>query len=427
MVKTTVKVRRKWSIRMRVVRLHLLIFGSLVFPLSVECMTLASDLKNVVKDLYGGDGILLAPPPGPINHAPHFLAQSLSGLDDLSTGLFSGVGFLSFNSVVTGFMLDLETGEPVRIADSLGPLLGERATTLGKGRVNIGFTYTNVRFTDFEGDDLDDLTLTLNHRDANGDGILGPAPGPFDFELDQVRVDIDLEIEQDIYATFANYGLTSNWDVGIVVPIIHVRARADAVATLVDNSPTNDVHFFDPLAPMGDPSTDIRNSTVSGSKTGIGDVVFRTKYNLVRGAEKIPDLAIGGQIILPTGDADNLFGTGETRLQSILIASKSFGKITPHVNVGYEWAPGNSELHNLRYIVGLDAKVLPRVTAAFDFLGRWEPSGDGIGDETRDIAIGTRIELADNTLLTGNVQLPLNIDQGLRAEVIWTIGIEHTF
>ena len=46
----------------------------------------AGGLKDTVKDLYGGDGILLAPPPpGGFNHAPHFQAASLQGLDDLSS------------------------------------------------------------------------------------------------------------------------------------------------------------------------------------------------------------------------------------------------------------------------------------------------------------------------------------------------------
>ena len=381
----------------------------------------AGSLKNVVRDLYGGDGILLQPSPPPFpSHAPHFTASSLQGLDTLNTALTSNLGFFAFNSTVTGFTFDIERGIPVRTTESLGPLLAERAPTLGAGKLNLAFTYTRLDFKRFQGRRLNDLVLTFEHEDVNGNGIRDTT-GPFSFESDDIRVDLDLKIQEDVFALFATYGLTRFWDVGIVFPIVHVHMRADAQATIVRNSPFSQlVHNFGP-------QSDSPQSTTGGDDTGIGDIILRTKYNFLRNQPRWPDLAIVGDLKLPTGDPDDLLGTGDTNLRALLVASRNFGFLTPHVNFGFEWTTAGSEQNNVRYVAGVDARVHRSLTLAVDVLGRWEPNGDGIGDHTVDLAIGAKWNVFSTFLLNANVQLPLNRDEGLRANVIWTVGIENTF
>ncbi len=142
---------------LRIISFHL--SGALVLFLSFM-MTLmwespsarAGSLKNVVKDLYGGNGIVLQPSPPPFfSHAPHFTASSLQGLETLNTGLTSNLGFFAFNSTVAGFAFDIERGIPVRTTESLGPLLAERAPTLGAGKLNLAFAYTRLDFKRFQG------------------------------------------------------------------------------------------------------------------------------------------------------------------------------------------------------------------------------------------------------------------------------------
>lgn len=388
--------------------------------LGLAAQATAGELKGTVTNLYPG-GILLQPtqPPFP-SHAPHFLATSLQGLDSLNTALASNLGLFAFNSTVSGFTFDIERGVPVRTTESLGPLLAERAPTLGAGRLNVGLAYTRIEFTRFEGKRLDRLSLDLPHDDVNRNGRIDTT-GPFRFEADVVRVDLDLEIEEDVVALFATYGLTRSWDVGIVVPIVHIRFRADATASVVRNSDISSfVHNFGPS------STPPRASG-GGDATGIGDVLLRTKYNFLSNQPGWPDLAVLGQVKLPTGNEDDLLGTGETNFLGMLVASRSFGRWTPHVNLGYEVTTGGSDEHNLRYIVGLDARVHPRLTLAAEVLGRWEPDGDGIGDHIVDLAIGAKWNVFGSFLLSANVQVPLNKDEGLRADVIWTVGAEYTF
>ena len=406
----------------------------------------AGGLADVVTNLYGGQGILLQPPPQGFSHAAHFFASSLQGLDALNSSITSSLGFLAFNSTVTGFTFDIEQGVPVRTTESFGPLLAERASTVGAGKFNLGFTYTRIDFTRFEGKPLSHLSLDFTHDDVNGDGVLGPTSTfTFDFERDVIRVDLDLTINEDVFGIFATYGLTRRWDVGIVVPITHILLRAEANATIIRNSVVSTlVHNFGPQ------STPPR-STGGGEATGIGDIILRTKYNFLRNRPSWPDLAIVGDLKLPTGDEDDLLGTGTTNLKGLLVASRSFGILTPHVNVGYEVVTGpskestvrhvasdgtytdvtqtigGSRESNVRYIAGLDAGVHPSLTLAFDVLGRWKPHGDGIADHTVDLALGARWNLFRTFLLNGIVQLPLNKNEGLRADVIWTVGAEYTF
>jgi hypothetical protein len=344
----------------------------------------------------------------------------LQGLDTLNTALTSNLGLFAFNSTVTGFTFDIERGIPVRTTESLGPLLAERAPTLGAGKVNLGVTYTRLDFKRFEGQRLDNLSLTFEHEDTNGNGVRDTT-GVFSFESDDIHVDLDLEIKEDVFALFATYGLTRFWDVGIVFPIVHVRVRAEAQATVVRNSSVSElVHNFGP-------HSDSPHSTAGGEETGIGDIILRTKYNFLRARPRWPDLAIVGEMKLPTGDDDNLLGTGDTNLRALLVASRSFGLLTPHANLGYEWTTEGSEQNNVRYVAGLDARVHRSLTVAADVLGRWEPSGDGVGDHIVDLALGAKWNVFRTFLLNANVQLPLNRGEGLRPNVIWTVGIENTF
>lgn len=405
----------------------------------------AGELRNIVKDLYGGDGVTLSQTSNVI-HEAHFTALSLQGLENLNSAIAANVGFLSFNSAVTGFELDLETGIPVRTSDSLGPLLAESGNTIGEGKFNLGFTYTRVNYKQFQGSKLSQQRLVLTHPDVIGpplpggdQGVPGPPDGQLadvvifpngvrtviDLERDVVQVDININIDQDIYAFYGSYGLTSNWDVGVIIPVVTTRATADAFAQVIPPSPKDPDARPSPHSFEG--SIDTQDSHTGGTETGIGDVILRTKYGLWKDEADLPDLALGGQLVLPTGDEKDLLGTGETRLMAMVAVSKAYGAVTPHLNLGYEWVPGDSELSSLRYIAGVDVAVDPKLTLAGDVLGRWEPDGDGVGDSVIDGAVGFKYAAMDTLILSFSLMFPLNRDEGLRADLIWTVGVEFTF
>ena len=401
----------QWQLWLMAITLYLFV---------VPAKTEAGGLRDTITNLWP-DGIHLQPSPPPFpSHEPHFLASSLQGLDSLNTSLASSLGFLSLNSSSSSFTFDIERGVPVRSTDSLGPLLAERAPTLGKGKLDLAMTYTRIEYSRFQGAPLNKLKLDFQHEDVNGNGIRDTT-GIFSFESDVVEATINLSITEDVWALFGTYGITRDWDVGIVVPITHIKLRAVGDATIIRNSPNSTlVHNFGP---------DSSPSHVSGGgeETGIGDILVRTKYNFLRNQGGWPDLAVLGQVKLPSGDPDNLLGTGHTNFLGMLVASKTYGFLTPHVNAGYELTTGPREDDNLRYIVGFDAQVHPRVTLVTDVLGRWEPNRTGNGSHLLDMAFGLKVNPVGSFLIGGYAQVPLNRDEGLRANVIWSLAVEYIF
>jgi len=380
----------------------------------------ADGLKTFFTDLYGPEGFILAPTPPPFpSHLPHFSASSLQELDALNTAIAGAVSTLSPSVSVGRFSFDVERGVPLPTTENLGPLLAERAETIGKGRFDFAATYTRIHYTRFEGTPLTDLTLDFHHQDVNNDGVLGG--GVFDFEKDVVRVHLSTTINQEILAFFGTYGITDKWDVGVIVPVEHIFMGVTADATIIRNSAVSaQVHNF---GPNGSPP----HQTVTDDATGLGDIFVRTKYNFLKNDSKYPDLAVVGRVRLPTGDDNNLLGTGYTSAAALLVASKTFGTITPHLNIGYEVPSGHSKENSMQYVVGMDTRLGTRLSAAFEILGLWKPQGNGIGDNLVDFAVGAKWNPFGKFLVSANLLVPINKNDGLRPNYIWTLGAEYNF
>ncbi len=382
----------------------------LLFSLSAS----AGKLKNFVADLYGGDGISLNP--GNIFHQAHFTSSSLSAFDSLGNDINSSINNFPFNSTVTGYSFNVATGLPVKGGKTLGPLIAELATTLGKGTLNIGFSYIHIDYDDFNGKSLDDLSLTFAHDDLDPVGLGNPA-----FEEDVVAVNLDLELERQTFALQATFGLTDNWDIGVIIPIVRMKARARATASVIQSAANNlTVHRFDE-------NFENPNSSAGGTETGIGDIILRSKYNLIKDDAVLPDTAFVGTLTLPSGDEDDLIGSGDVGFEFLFAASKSYDWLTPHINLGYEVSSGNETKENFRYIVGVDAHFFEQFTTAVDIIGNWRPYLDGEGDNLVDVAFQTKWNPFGNTLINGFVIIPINGDDGLRSDAIWSVGIEQVF
>lgn len=390
----------------------------------------AADLKNAIRNLYGGQGILLEPLPLPFpSQESRFQASSLQGLDQLNSQLTSAIGVPSFNSSVTGFTFDIERGVPVRTTESLGTLLTERATTLGARKLDLTFTYTRVNFTKLQGKDLKDLELIFLRGDANGNGIRDTS-GPFSFESDVIRAKLSVDLTEDIFALIATYGLTAEWDVGFVVPVTHIRLIAKAHAAIFDQfGNPGGTKFGDiPIHRFG-PNSSQPDASGGGDETGLGDIILRTKYNFLRHYDDlIPDMAFLVELKLPTGDEERLLGTGGTNVTGLLVASRTYAQwFTPHVNLGYEIDTKDTRQNAVRYALGFDARLLPELTLAAGIIGRAKPDGSGTGDHIVDLSLGVKWNPVKSLILRTNVQIPLDKNSGLRADFIPTVGIEYIF
>jgi hypothetical protein len=204
----------------------------------------AEDLDQIIPGLYGGDGITLADP----NHTAHFAEDSLSAFNSLSSGISSAVNLGNLGASTASFTFDTQQAVFVNSTDSLGPTYAERAETIGKGKLNIAFAYTRLDYKKFRGDNLDNLHLTFPHEDncgplaptGGGDppcpaGSSVPTPEDPAFELDDILVNLNVNLSQDQYLFYGKYGITSNWDVGLVIPVIHSTLSVRSTAEIVRN------------------------------------------------------------------------------------------------------------------------------------------------------------------------------------------------
>jgi hypothetical protein len=303
-------------------------------------------------------------------HQAHFSSQPAAqeALRQLNRGIATQLSTFPLSSASGGFTytFDKTLGVFTRSSESFGPLFSERALTAGKGKLNFGFNYSRATYDTFEGNSLrnGDLKLFLTHSDINGDGD----HLNFYFEGDVIRTDLYLNITSENSVFFANYGVSDRFDVGLTVPYVHVKIDARIHAT-VDALSTGGDSFVSHVFPNQSDEADFKQG---GTAQGIGDVVLRAKYHAVRGDSW--GLAAAADLRVPTGDENDLLGSGATQLKLYAIASGT-GKFSPHVNVGYTFSKGGSEATGalpaeFNYTAGFDAALGHRVTLTGDLIGR---------------------------------------------------------
>jgi Putative MetA-pathway of phenol degradation len=162
----------------------------------------------------------------------------------------------------------------------------------------------------------------------------------------------------------------------------------------------------------------------SGDATSIGDIVLRAKYHLHKGP--VADIAGALWLKLPTGDEDNFLGTGTTTLRPFLIVSRTFFDVfTPHLNLGYEIDFDRGHQDALHYILGFETGI-EKFSVVVDLLGKYKPNGNGVGDHTLTGSFGGKWNPFKQFVMFLNFQVPLN-EQGLRSNLITTVGAEYTF
>jgi hypothetical protein len=388
-----------------------------------------TDLIDLIPSLYGGDGVQLQFDPV-FNHQPHFQVDALIELSQLATSA-SEIAF-PIPSSQGGFTFEFDPllNEFVRSADSLGPIFAERPQTIGKNKLNLGFSYTFIDFTRFEGDDLDDLSVTFTHEDTDGDGPDLPAPFGYTFERDTIIADLSIELKSHVVSFYGTYGITENLDVGFLIPVMRNEMEVSSVARVNEDSsralfPFGDVHVFDPLGIDGDAPID----KVKEEKTGIGDILLRTKYNVLNKPRIKISTAL--EVRLPTGDEDELMGLVRLGLKPLLVLSTNMslweGDLNPHLNIGYQVNAGIKGQDALDYTVGFDygREVYGDLaTIAVDLIGSHETQKrDSIGGDIIDISAGLKWNFHKQNLAYINAIVPLN-SKGLRADVIATVGYE---
>ncbi len=396
--------------------------------------TRAADLKDLLPNLFGRGGITLLPveePPG-ISHLPHLQVPSATELTTLNDALRGQLGNFPLPSPASGFtfQFDPTLGTLTPSTESFGPIFADRAETVGRGKLSLGFSYSRFTYDTLDGKDLDngELQLTFLHDPTTAATRI--------FQNDTITAQIYADITTDLFVLSGTYGLLDNLDVSVAIPIVRNSMRVRGVATSNNESfqqglVESPAHLFPP-AP-GSTTLTVRRSDEA---TGLGDILLRAKYNLYR--QRPLALAAALDLRLPTGDEDDLLGTGAAQISPFFIASAAVFGFYPHVNVGFDLSSSSDLANEFFFRSGFDWPMIKQVTFAFDLLGRLainndQPkagrppgSSETSGDLILDAAIGVKANPWRNVLLLVNGLVALN-DAGLRDTITPLIGVEVGF
>lgn len=328
------------------------------------------------------------------------------------------------------FVLEPEFDAYVRVPQSLGPSFAERAQTLGRGTITFSTSYSRIDFDTLEGDSLRRLRSS---QPALSESFLQQLPaGDQAIARDNLLdTELDLRLSTDLMFLGVAYGVTDTIDVSAALSINHVRMRGRATAVIRDPNGDGGVYFSakQPGLVSGGSSleceTDFRcaQDSFSASAFGTGDIFLRSKWRFL--TSEWADLAVSGVLTLPTGNADDFLGFHDVTFTPWLIASKSFGRVSPHLNLGYSLRTGN-DISQAQWIAGADVRATGWLTLAADFLGYHDDTRDGINDDVIQSALGAKLNPFGQWVIGATCQLPLNRD-GVRADVIYSVQLEHTF
>jgi hypothetical protein len=332
-------------------------------------------------------------------HPFHYINDFSTTLKPLTTDIGRQANLLPLASPSSGVLLvyDPALKTLVTRTDSLGPILGERAETVGRHHLFIGSSYQFFDFDKIDGVNLHNFPAVLTHTDDNRDNSSTAVPitcsvnnavsGPGNlngcgFVRDQIATINSISLKINQYTSYITFGLTNRIDISAVIPIENVRMSLFSQDTVVPgtsgfitpapgspnsmaynqagtnnpNGTTNGAPYFFHLfknCPNTSPSNGATGlapaclqhtfpdfqftgsgSVPYNSASGIGDVVARVKWTAWE-AERA-GLAVGLDVRFPTGDALNYLGSGSYGFKPFAVLSYR-ARVSPHVLVGYEW------------------------------------------------------------------------------------------
>jgi len=421
-----------------------------------SAQTRISELATLFQNLFGPTGLTVNSEdvlPDGSTHSAHFNSAFQSNFTQLNIALAGQLASLPLPSPASGFTytFDSSTGTFVRSTQSFGPILADRAETIGRGKLSVGYNFQYFSFDSLEGFDLRQVPAVFRHDNIE----LGGG------RLDVVTTVNSIEASVVQLTGTLTYGVTDRLDLSLAVPIVRTRLHvlSDATVQRLGTAESLAVHFFrDPDAPGGLGSR--RQFFAEGTAAGLGDVIVRVKHTVMREGQR--GLAVGADLRVPTGDELDLLGSGALGVRPFAALSTSYGRVSPHVNVAYQWN-GSSVLagdvstrrkedfpDRFLYIVGADMGVTDNLTLVVEFIGQRAidsprlahsavtvvtPTGSATFPDIRfeetsstilNGAVGMKTRIGGQLLANFNLLFKLN-DRGLVDRIAPLIGVEYGF
>jgi hypothetical protein len=339
-------------------------------------------------------------------------------------------------------------GVPVRNEEnSLGPILAERALTLGRGKFLVGANVTELSFESLRGVSLQALLFNVVQRDLPP---FGPPLGDPAIERTYLSVATRMAFQARVATVFLTAGISERLDLSLLLPVVQASLSGFSDATIVIGEGEDPAAGFSFGGPTEDPQLQERAVLPLQKTIGLGDALVRGKLRLTSTENQVA-LAVLSDVRIPTGKDEGFLGSGGWWIQALGVASaRPLARLTPHLNAGGVYRTGQGERSALLGTLGVDYRWSARVTVAGELLGE-APLGDNplvrrvvtlqdafgglheiptsnlptLNDARLDGALGLKLQLW-RVALVGNILVPLN-QGGLRGDVLWTLGLQGGF
>jgi hypothetical protein len=287
---------------------------------------------------------------------------STSNLAFLNEAIGSQVSDLPLATPASGviYTFDPKNNVSVPSNETLGPILTQRAETIGRHKIYVAFTYQYFQFEDIDSVGLKNVPIKLATPDGQS--------------VTPTNNRIDLKANQ--FTGYFTFGLTDSVDVSVAVPIININERIT----------TSGVEYG--FLPDGRVGTGIINNCSSaGAATGVGDVNLSVKawlWKIHRHGGQSGGLSVGGELRLPTGDSSNFLGAGTVGFRPFVVFTYG-GRFSPHGNLAYE-VNGNTNLvtNSLGYYQQLPSRLIYSGGADWGITKRLTIAGDVIAQRVFD-------------------------------------------
>jgi len=276
--------------------------------------------------------------------------------------------------------------------------------------MSFGVTYNEARFDSIDGRPLGDGTLVATAGRLKGEA------DPFDAET------LTLHVRTQAVTVSGLAGLTDRIDVSAAVPFLTVSFNGSRIDTYR--------------------GTAVVQATAAATSSGLGDVRLAVKYNVLRRGGS--GFAIAGEGRLPTGDPDNLRGSGQAVFTPRAIGSWERNRTAAHGSVGYAKGGVSDQVD---YAGAFTVAATERLTFITECIGTRLASGGRLTDvvephpflagvetirlsstpqpTTRlQLAAGVRWNVSAKWLLSMNVLRPLTT-AGLHARWMTTVSFDY--
>ena len=252
-------------------------------------------LSEVLPQLLGNTIVL---GPTDLSDQPTHEAHFKPGADQLEVpGQFNRALLTLLSTYPVGspsggftYTFDPALGTFRRTSESFGPSFADRALTIGRGRLSLGFGYQHASYDTFEGLNLRqrEVKFYVPHVDCCSRGG-GPRRSRTDSRLDaglrgrSGEAALSLDLSTDTSIVFVTYGVTDRLDLGFAVPFLarqHGRQRSGDRRAAVHRDRAGD-----PCLHGSGPGQQLFSRL--GNASGLGDIVVRGKYRLCRRKEAV--------------------------------------------------------------------------------------------------------------------------------------------